>query len=111
MLHDHFSPQLGEKPFSIKVGQMPLNQRVQGSNPCAPTTSIKHLADFQFVVSTSCQRLISTNSPFRSRFKSLACPEATLSRAPRRECTGREVPDIVMAVFLIFAGRRIGIAG
>jgi hypothetical protein len=35
--HGHFSPQLGEKPWSINVRQMPLNQRVQGSSPCAPT--------------------------------------------------------------------------
>ena len=46
------------------VEQLTLNQRVPGSSPGAPTNQIKHLADFRFAVSTNCQRLISTNSPF-----------------------------------------------
>jgi hypothetical protein len=37
MLHGCFSPRLGEKPCSINEGQMPLNQRVTGSSPVAPT--------------------------------------------------------------------------
>src|ERR1700729_3003636 len=83
------NPRLGR--IAQLVEQLTLNQRVQGSNPCAPTTSIKHLADFQFVVSTSCQRLISTNSPFRSRFKSLACkPKAEHDRQRNR---GQRIDD------------------
>jgi hypothetical protein len=39
MLHGHFSPWLGEKLRVINEGQMPLNQRVPGSNPGAPTKS------------------------------------------------------------------------
>ncbi len=37
--HERFSLQLGEKPCGIKSAQWTLNQRVQGSSPCAPTTT------------------------------------------------------------------------
>jgi hypothetical protein len=38
ILHGHFSPQLGEKPWSINVRQMPLNQRVEGATGIEPVT-------------------------------------------------------------------------
>ena len=46
MRHVRFSPQSGEKPRSINAGQMPLNQRVQGSSPCAPTKQNQWLLQF-----------------------------------------------------------------
>jgi hypothetical protein len=39
MQHQRFSPQSGEKPHLINMGGS-LNQRVQGSSPCAPTNKI-----------------------------------------------------------------------
>jgi len=36
--YEHLSMQSGEKPRFINVGTLTLNQRVQGSSPCAPTT-------------------------------------------------------------------------
>src|SRR6185312_13247320 len=46
------------------VEQLTLNQRVQGSNPCAPTNLSKHLADLRQVIPT-CRRLpIPTKLPF-----------------------------------------------
>src|SRR6516164_6104540 len=42
--HRHFSPQSGEKPHLINVEELTLNQRVQGSSPCAPTNEIKWLS-------------------------------------------------------------------
>jgi hypothetical protein len=40
MLHVRFSLQLGEKRCGSKGEWWTLNQRVQGSSPCAPTTQI-----------------------------------------------------------------------
>jgi hypothetical protein len=40
-----------------------LNQRVQGSSPCAPTNHLNNLADFLRAISTSSKAFISTNSP------------------------------------------------
>src|SRR6516165_6107789 len=42
--HRHFSPQSREKPHLINVEELTLNQRVQGSSPCAPTNKIRYLA-------------------------------------------------------------------
>src|SRR6516162_5551719 len=41
--HRHFSPQSGEKPHLINVEELTLNQRVQGSSPCAPTNGFNLL--------------------------------------------------------------------
>jgi hypothetical protein len=42
--HARFFRQLGEKPREIKSEKWTLNQRVQGSSPCAPTIKINTLA-------------------------------------------------------------------
>jgi hypothetical protein len=39
IIHGHFSPWLGEKPFEITRAGVTLNQRVLGSSPSAPTTN------------------------------------------------------------------------
>ena len=41
--YEHLSLQSGEKPRFINVGKLTLNQRVQGSSPCAPTNKFKGL--------------------------------------------------------------------
>ena len=61
--HGHFSPQLGEKPWSINVRQLPLNQRVQGSSPCAPTINPRAAIAFQ---QRSCNRAL--RSAWAARF-------------------------------------------
>jgi hypothetical protein len=38
--YEHPSLQSGEKPRFINVGKLTLNQRVQGSSPCAPTIDL-----------------------------------------------------------------------
>jgi hypothetical protein len=51
-----------------------LNQRVQGSSPCAPTNHFKDLAQFRFVISTKRQPLISTNSPLSFSLRGVSVP-------------------------------------
>jgi hypothetical protein len=43
MIHDRFNPQLGKKRCRSKHDWWTLNQRVQGSSPCAPTKPINVL--------------------------------------------------------------------
>ena len=51
-----------EKPCSINVRQMPLNQRVQGSSPCAPTKHFKGLADRKAIRKNPCVRTMSEST-------------------------------------------------
>jgi hypothetical protein len=43
------------------VEQLTLNQRVQGSSPCAPTNNFKDLADLYRAIPTNFWALIPTN--------------------------------------------------
>ena len=53
--------QSGEICKRFNADHWTLNQRVQGSSPCAPTNIINHLADFRGAIPTNRQRLIPTN--------------------------------------------------
>ena len=88
--HRHFSPQSGEKPHLINVEELTLNQRVQGSSPCAPTNKINILGP-RCGLSNELARPIgnilgnilqsSTNTPHRCR--------ATLCFSPCVGCKNR----------------------
>src|SRR5215471_6446557 len=61
--HRHFSPQSGEKPHLINVEELTLNQRVQGSSPCAPTSNVSGLAINQEIAFRSGKRRVSKAQP------------------------------------------------
>jgi hypothetical protein len=45
ILHARLFPRFEEKRLHFNDGWLTLNQRVQGSSPCAPTNEIKYLAE------------------------------------------------------------------
>jgi hypothetical protein len=52
----HFCLRLGKNRNQFNVGHWTLNQRVQGSSPCAPTNEIKRLSYFTGVTATQQRR-------------------------------------------------------
>jgi hypothetical protein len=52
------------KPLILAIKNVTLNQRVQGSSPCAPTNKIKDLADKSLPPPTKCRSIVETADRF-----------------------------------------------